>query len=80
MAVNRREPDRVEAFTIGFQNLDQGASHNVHIRSGRSERIHRREGDGGGNDGVPRARPEAGTYPFICDVHPIELTGTLTVD
>jgi len=22
---------------------------------------------------------KAGTYPFICDVHPVEMTGTLTV-
>jgi plastocyanin len=66
-------------FTIAFDNEDQGTLHNVNIKkpdgsdafkgdfvTGVSTKIYQ----------VP-ALP-AGSYPFVCDVHP-SMTGTLTV-
>ncbi len=67
-------------FTIGFQNLDEGASHNLHIRSAAGAEVF----TGARVTGVVTTvyhvpALKAGTYPFICDVHPVEMTGTLTV-
>ena len=69
-----------KTFTIGFQNLDEGAIHNVHIRSAAGADVF----TGARVTGVVTTvyhvpALKAGTYPFICDVHPVEMTGTLTV-
>ena len=34
---------------------------------------------GGQSGGVTVTAPKAGSYKFVCDVHPTEMTGTLTV-
>jgi mono/diheme cytochrome c family protein len=71
-----------EAFVIHFNNSDAGQSHDVDIR---------REDASVVKDQTPITGPaetdyvyealEAGTYTFICSVHPIpQMTGTLTVE
>ncbi len=73
-----------EAFVIHFTNSDEGQVHDVDIRdSPTGETL---------GDGEPKITGpaeanynyealEAGTYTFICSVHPIpQMTGTLTVE
>jgi mono/diheme cytochrome c family protein/plastocyanin len=69
-------------FTIDFQNKDpQGVPHNVEIRAQDGTVLQEQPTIDGGQattyvySGLP-----AGTYTFICKVHPIPaMTGTLTV-
>ena len=69
--------------TIAFDNRDQGVSHNVHVFRGN---------DASGDD-IGSTEIEAGairqtlvlgvlapgSYFFQCDVHPSQMTGTLTI-
>jgi plastocyanin len=66
-------------FTIAFQNEDPGVPHNVQIKDASGQSVFK----GDIVDGVTTTVyhvPElkAGTYTFVCDVHP-NMTGTLTV-
>ena len=69
-------------FTIAFQNQDPaGVFHNVEIRAGDGTVLQDQPSIDGGTSTVYQFQPlEAGTYTFICKVHPIpNMTGTLTV-
>ena len=73
-----------EAFQIHFNNTDAGQQHDVDIRDAPQGQTL--------GDGEPKVTGpaeitytyqalEAGTYTFICSVHPIpQMTGTLTVE
>ncbi len=69
-------------FTIMFSSKDLGDFHDIDIRAvDKQTEIQGQKVVGGGEsityeyDGLP-----AGTYVFICSVHPVpEMTGTLTV-
>lgn len=66
-------------FTIAFQNQDPGTPHNVHIKKPDGSDAFK----GAIVNGVTTKIYEvpalpAGTYPFVCDVHP-SMTGTLTI-
>ncbi len=66
-------------FTIAFDNQDNGIPHNVDIQDASGSSVFKGEifpGVATRNYAVP-ALP-AGTYHFVCDVHP-NMTGTLTV-
>ncbi|MBI4261448.1 MAG: hypothetical protein HY658_12885 [Actinobacteria bacterium] len=88
-AVNGFDQDQVdapaEAFTLCFDNADNGVPHNVHVFQSST-------GPEGGDvavTGVPEVGPvvqsadvpatEPGEYFFQCDAHPTTMTGTLTV-
>ena len=69
-----------KAFSIKFDNNDSGISHNVDILDASNNSIFK----GAVFPGVASqtyqvAALKAGTYSFICDVHPTIMTGTLTV-
>jgi plastocyanin len=68
-----------KAFSIAFVNEDQGTLHNVHIKKPDGSDAFKGEFVTGVTTKVYQvpALP-AGTYPFVCDVHP-SMTGTLTV-
>jgi plastocyanin len=69
-----------KAFTITFQNNDSGISHNVDILDANNTSIFKGAvfpGVASQTYQVPALK--AGTYGFICDVHPNIMTGTLTV-
>jgi plastocyanin len=68
-----------QAFTLEFSNNDPGIPHNVEIKDATGASMFKGEivtGPAKASYQVP-ALP-AGTYMFVCDVHP-NMTGTLTV-
>jgi plastocyanin len=66
-------------FTIAFQNEDAGVPHNVQIKDASGQSVFKGDIVSGVTTTVYHV-PElkAGTYTFVCDVHP-NMTGTLTV-
>jgi plastocyanin len=69
-------------FTIDFKNQDQpGIQHNVEIRGPDGSVIKDQPVIDGGKEQVYAYDAlQAGTYTFICKIHPIpQMTGTLTV-
>ncbi len=69
------------AFTISFNNMDQGVPHNVSIHkdSPTGQEIFKGDiitGPAQTSYTIPALAP--GTYGFVCSVHP-NMTGTLTV-
>jgi plastocyanin len=70
-----------KAFTINFENKDAGIPHNISIRDGGATGPVLWKGEifPGVASRVYEVTPlKAGTYTFICDVHPT-MTGTLVV-
>lgn len=63
-------------FAIVFESRD-AAPHNVSIRGGPSPLTTEIFGGPGQRTYIYPSLP-AGNYTFICDVHPVEMTGTLT--
>lgn len=66
------------AFTIHFDNQDAGIQHNVELKDSAGAEVFKGEifpGPGIRDYAVPAL--EAGTYTFICTVHP-NMTGALT--
>jgi plastocyanin len=69
-----------KAFSIAFENNDPGISHNVDILDANKTSVFKGAvfpGVATQTYQVPSLK--AGTYSFICDVHPNVMTGTLTV-
>ena len=68
-----------QAFTIEFTNKE-AVSHNVAIYQGSTAIFHGEFITGPGTVTYSIKALPAGTYTFICDVHPIpDMTGTLTI-
>ncbi|HVA86675.1 MAG TPA: cupredoxin domain-containing protein, partial [Candidatus Saccharimonadales bacterium] len=68
-----------QAFTIAFDNEDAGIPHNIEIKDASGASKFKGEivtGVTTINYSIPALT--AGTYTFVCDVHP-NMTGTLTV-
>lgn len=66
-----------EPVTLVFENRE-GPPHNVHVRDGSGGTVFQGEIFGGPGIRVHRLPAlAAGTYPFVCDVHP-DMTGRLT--
>lgn len=69
-------------FDIAFDNQDAGVPHNIAIytSSSASTLLFRGETFGGSKTETYRVPPlPPGTYFYRCDVHPAQMTGTLTV-
>jgi plastocyanin len=68
-----------EAFTIDFDNADQGTQHNVAIYDG-DQSLFRGDIIDGGDSTTYEVGPLAeGTYTFRCDVHP-QMDGAFVVE
>ncbi len=68
-----------QGFTLTFSNQDAGTPHNVDIKDSSGATVFKTDIFSGVADKtfqVPALK--AGSYPFVCDVHP-NMTGTLTV-
>jgi len=69
-----------KAFSIKFDNNDSGISHNVDILDANNTSIFKGAiFPGVASQTYQVAALNAGTYSFVCDVHPTIMTGTLTV-
>jgi len=70
-----------QPFVIDFKNDDPGIPHNIEIRDSSGKVLEEQPTiDGGTSTNYNYAPLPAGTYTFICKVHPIaNMTGTLTV-
>jgi mono/diheme cytochrome c family protein/plastocyanin len=68
------------AFQIHFKNDEAGVPHNVEVRDGAGASLMRGEIITGVAEATyDVAALSAGTYPFICSVHP-NMTGTITAE
>ena len=68
-----------EPFDLVFDNRDSGVPHNVSISDDAGTSVFTGEVFNGVSTQSYRIPAlQAGTYPFLCDVHP-DMTGTLTV-
>ena len=68
-----------QAFVLEFDNNDPGVPHNVEIKDAKGSSMFKGQiitGPAKAAYQVPALA--AGTYMFVCDVHPT-MTGTLTV-
>jgi plastocyanin len=85
---NRFEPEELTApasapVLIEFDNQDQGVLHNLSVYQGRDASGAIFMGQlfpGSETREYTFNTPEPGSYFFRCDVHPDEMTGTLTVN
>jgi plastocyanin len=80
-STNQLQAPADQAFTIEFQNNDSGIAHNVDILDANNDSIFKGTifpGVATQTYKVPALK--AGTYSFMCDVHPSIMTGTLTVE
>lgn len=63
--------------TIAFDNQDDGVSHNLHVTGpGVDEKT---EIEAGPIEQTLELELEPGTYSYVCDVHPQQMTGELEV-
>ncbi len=68
-----------QAFTLTFSNQDAGVPHNVDIKDSSGATVYKTDIITGVTDKDFQAPAlKAGSYTFVCDVHP-NMTGTLTV-
>jgi len=66
------------AFTIHFDNQDAGVPHNVQVKDASGASVFKGEiFNGVAAKDYQVDALQAGTYSFVCDVHP-NMTGTLT--
>jgi len=70
-----------KAFSISFENNDSGIAHNVEILDANNTSVFKGAiFPGVATQNYQVSALKAGTYSFICDVHPNIMTGTLTVE
>lgn len=72
-----------QALTLTFDNQDNGTPHNIHFFKGSDssgDSVAQTDPTAGPHTDTLQFGPlEAGTYYYQCDIHPAQMTGTLTV-
>ncbi len=69
---------RPGTVAIEFDNQDEGISHNLHVTGGDVDEM--TEIESGPTTQTLELELEAGIYTYVCDVHPQEMEGELTVE
>jgi plastocyanin len=65
--------------SITYQNDDDGAVHNLHVKMG-DEELKTELTAGPSTEVLTFTAAEAGEYDFVCDAHPTTMQGVLTVE
>src|SRR5438874_2755790 len=69
-----------QGFVIHFTNKDTGTQHNIEIKKPDGSDAFKGEIFAGPGEQTYNVPPlAAGSYPFMCSVHPTQMTGTLSV-
>lgn len=67
-----------QQYTMNFSNSG-AALHNWHVQNVPGANITTALLPGGGSETITFTVAQTGSYPFLCDVHPVEMRGTLNV-
>lgn len=78
------DPTRITApagkrVTITFENRDRGIRHNFHLDGGAAGDFTTEVAEGPATQVLGFTIRQPGSYRYVCDVHPAQMRGTLTV-
>ncbi|MCH8992793.1 MAG: cupredoxin domain-containing protein [Acidobacteria bacterium] len=69
-----------QEVTITFDNQDAAVPHNLHIQAGPEGDFKTEIVEGPVLQTLTFEIAKPGSYSFVCDVHPIQMAGTLVVE
>jgi plastocyanin len=69
-----------EEVTVTYDNQDDGVAHNLRFDLKGEPSPQTRTANGPDTQTITFAVAEAGTYTYVCDVHPAAMRGTLRVE
>lgn len=69
-----------EEVTVTYDNQDDGVAHNLRFDVKGEEDPQTTTANGPDTQTISFSVPDAGSYTYICDVHPAAMRGTLVVE
>lgn len=67
-----------EPVMLTYENEDEGVQHNVHIDTGGADEPTTPLEEGVVTQELTFTLDEPGEYPYLCDLHPVQMRGTVT--
>jgi plastocyanin len=67
-----------EEVTVTYENEHEGVPHNLHVDTGGPDEPTTEVVDGPVTQELTFTLDEAGEVPYVCDVHPATMRGTIT--
>ncbi len=68
-----------ETLTITYDNRDDGIAHNLHVTGGTGGPVTTELEEGPVMQSLDVTFDDAGEFEFFCEVHPQQMSGTVTV-
>lgn len=68
-----------ETLTISYDNRDARIPHNLHVNGGTGGPAKTAVEEGPVTQSLKVTFEEAGTFEYFCEVHPQQMSGTITV-